>query len=180
MPPRERRDTGTMVQEYSPLLIAVLICVVLTGTIIVYGLLMDWGPPPPKQPTPPPAPTATPGTPVTTGAPVPTAPRSFSISVTPGTATARPGDTVRFTLMVHPEGGFAAPVEVKVFATALGGVFRDNHDLGTVTPPYPPLTYEVVAPDLPPLVSTATVDATVTATGGGIVRTERVQLVILR
>jgi hypothetical protein len=106
--------------------------------------------------------------------------RSFSISVTPAAATVRPGDTVRFTLMVHPEGGFSAPVHVVVTATALGGVFRDSHDLGTASPPYPPLTYDVVAPDLPPLVSTATVDATVTATGGGTVRTEQVQLVIRR
>ncbi len=169
-----------MVREYPPLLIAVLICVMLTGTAIAYGLLMDGGAPPPGQPGPLPAPTATPGTPVTTGAPVPVAARSFSISVTPAAATARPGDTVRFTLTVHPESGFSAPVQIKVSATALGGVFRDNHDLGTVTPPYPPLTYEVVAPDLPPLVSTATVDATVTATGGGTVRTEQVQLVIRR
>lgn len=180
MPTRERRGTGAMIREYSPLLIAVLICVVLTGTAIAYGLLMDWGTPPPGQTAPLPAPTATPGTPVATGAPVQVASRSFSISVTPASATVRPGDTVRFTLMVHPEGGFSAPVEVKVSATALGGVYRDNHDLGTVSVPYPPLTYEAAAPDLPPLVSTATVDAVVTATGGGTVRTERVQLVIRR
>ncbi len=180
MPTRERRGTGTMIREYSPLTIAVLICVVLTGTAIIYGLLMDWGAPPPGKPGPLPAPTRTPGTPVTTGAPVQIASRSFSISVTPTAATARPGDTVRFTLTVHPEGSFAAPIKVKVSATALRGVFRDNHDLGTVTPPYSPLTYEVTAPDLPPLVSTATVDATVTATGGGAVRTEQVQLVIRR
>ncbi|MBA7466720.1 hypothetical protein ES707_01910 [subsurface metagenome] len=169
-----------MVREYSPLLIAILICVMLTGTAIVYALLMDGGAPPPEQPGPPPAPTGTPGTPVTTGTPVQVASRTFSISVTPAAATARPGDVVRFTLTVHPEGGFAAPVQIKVSATALGGVFRNNRDLGTVSPPYPPLTYEIMAPDLPPLVSTATVDATVTATGGGTVRTERVQLVILR
>ncbi len=59
------------------------------------------------------------------------------------------GDTVRFILPLHPEGGFNAPVEV-------------------------------VAPDPPLLVSTVTVDATVTATGGGTVRMEQVQLVIQR
>jgi len=169
-----------MAREYPPLPIAVLICVILTGTVIVYVLLMDEGTPPPKQPGPSPAPTGTPGTPVTTGAPVPGALRSFSISVTPAAATARPGDAVRFTLTVHPEGGFAAPVQIKVSATALGGAFRNNRDLGTVSPPYPPLTYNITTPDLPPLVSTATVDATVTASGGGIVRTEQVQLVIWR
>ncbi|HOI13852.1 MAG TPA: hypothetical protein PLG75_08335 [Methanoculleus sp.] len=169
-----------MVREYPPLLIAVLICIMLTSTAFVYGLLMDGGASSPGQPRPPPVPTAAPGTPVAIGTPVQLASRSFSISVTPTAATVRPGDTVRFTLTVHPEGGFSAPIEVKVSATALGGVFRDNHDLGTIFPPYPPLTYEVTAPDLPPLVSTATVDATVTATGGGIVRTEQVQLVIRR
>jgi len=162
------------------MLIAVLICVVLTGIVIAYGLFADEDASPPGQPAPLPAPTATQGTPVATGAPVQVVSRSFSVSVTPGAATVRPGDTVRFTLRVHPKGGFSAPVHVVVSATALGGVFRDNHDLGTVSPPYPPLTYDVVAPDLPPLVSTATVDAMVTATGGETVRTEQVQLVIRR
>lgn len=169
-----------MVREYPPLLIAVLICVTLTGAVIVYALLMGASAPPPGQPGKTPAPTGTPGTPVATGTPVQIASRSFSISVAPASAATRHGETVRFMLTVHPEGGFDEPVQIRVSATALGGVFRDNHDLGTVTPPYSPLTYEVVAPDLPPLVSTATVDATVTATGGGVVRTERVQLVIRR
>ncbi|BBL67609.1 hypothetical protein [Methanoculleus chikugoensis] len=169
-----------MAREYPPLLIAVIICVLMTVLAGTYALLASEGAPPPKEPALPPAPAGTPGTPVATGAPVQVASRTFSISVTPSSATARPGDTVRFTLTVHPEDGFAAPIEVNVTATALGGVYRDNHDLGTISVPYPPLTYEVAAPDLPPLVSTATVDAVVTATGGGTVRTERVQLVIRR
>lgn len=169
-----------MIREYSPLTIAVLICVMLAGTAIVYALLMDMDAPPPEQSGLPPAPTRTPGTPVTTGAPVQVASRSFSISVTPTTATARPGDPVRFTLAVHPEDGFSAPVQIKVSATALGGIYRDNHDLGTISPPYLPLTYKITSPNLPPFVSTATVDATVIATGGGTVRTEQVQLVIRR
>ncbi len=169
-----------MTQEYPPLLIAVLICVALTGAVIVYALLMGASAPPPGRPGSLPAPTGTPGTPVATGTQVQIASRSFSISVAPASATTRPGETVRFTLTIHPKGGFDEPVQIRVSATALGGAFQDNHNLATVTPPYPPLTYEVVAPDLPPLVPTVTVDATVTATGGGIVRTERVQLVIRR
>lgn len=121
-----------------------------------------------------------PGTPAATGAPVQLTSRTFSISVTPASATARPSDTVRFMLTVHPEGGFDAPVKIRVAATALGGAYRENHDLGTISAPYPPLTYEAATPGLPPFVSTATVDAVVTATGGGTVRTERVQLVIRR
>lgn len=166
-----------MVREYPPLLIALTICALVTVLAVAYAFLANGAAPPPGEPGPPPVPAATP---VATGTPVQIASRTFSISVTPSSATARPGDTVRFTLTVHPEGGFAAPIEVKVSATALGGVYRDNHDLGTVAAPYPPLTYEVAAPDLPPLVSTATVDAVVTASGGGTVRTERVQLVIRR
>ncbi|WP_292520041.1 hypothetical protein [Methanoculleus sp.] len=180
-----------MAREYSPLLVAVLVCIMLTGTVIAYGILMEEVAPPPTQPTPgtppapgqprlPPTPTGTPGTPVMTGAPVSTDFRSFSISVTPTTVTTRPGEQVNFTLTVYPENGFAAPVEIEVFATALGGVYRDTRDLGTVFPPYPPIRYEIITPDLPPLVSTTTVDAMVTASGGGIVQTEQVQMVIRR
>jgi|GEM_PF-1094578 hypothetical protein len=172
-----------MAREYHAILVAVLICVVLTGTVAVYILLMDRGGTH-EQPLPATAPApvrhGAPGTPVTTGSPVPGGPRSFSISVTPTAATARSGDTVRFTLTVHPENGFAAPVQIAVTATALGGAYRDSRDLATISPPYPPLRYEIVAPALPPLVSTATVDATVTASGGGLVQTEQVQLVIRR
>lgn len=177
-----------MAREYSPLLVAVLVCIMLTGTVIAYGFLMDEVAPPPSQPIPgtPPAPgqprlppTPT-GTPAMTGVPVSTGYRSFSISVTPTTVTTRPGEQVNFTLTVYPENGFAAPVEIEVSATALGGVYRDTRDLGTVFPPYPPIRYEVTIPDLPPLVSTTTVDAMVTASGGGIVQTEQVQMVIRR
>lgn len=178
-----------MAREYSSPLVAVLICVTLTGTVIVYGRLMDEAAPSPDRPVPhaaplpeqvgpSPNPVRIPGTPITTWAPVPTAPRSFSVSVTPVSVTARPGDTVRFTLVVNPENGFTAPVHIKVSATTLGGAFRDNRDIATVTPPYPPLRYELTVPNLPPLAPTATVDATVTASGGGTVRTTQVQLVI--
>ncbi|MDV2481629.1 hypothetical protein F8E02_06330 [Methanoculleus sp. Wushi-C6] len=165
-----------MAREYSPLLVAALLCVALTGTVVLYGLLMDEvaprGQPEPVQEGP--------GRPVMTGRPVTGASGSFSISVTPATATARSGDAIRFTLTVLPENGFSEPVQVRVSATALGGVYRDTRDLAMVSPPYPPLRYEFAAPDLPPLVSTARVDATVTASGGGLVRTEQVQLVIRR
>lgn len=169
-----------MLQERSPLLTAIIVCALMTVFAVAYALLADSGAPPPKEPALPPAPAGTPGTPAATGAPVQLTSRTFSISVTPASATARPSDTVRFMLTVHPEGGFDAPVKIRVAATALGGAYRENHDLGTISAPYPPLTYEAATPGLPPFVSTATVDAVVTATGGGTVRTERVQLVIRR
>lgn len=179
-----------MAREYSAILVAVLICAILTGTAIVYGLFMGEAgshrlqvpeaSPVPGRASLPPDPAGTPGTPVTTGVQAPGGPRSFSLSVMPAAVTVRSGDVVRFTLTVHPENGFAAPVQIAVTATALGGVYRDSRDLTTVAPPYSPLSYEIAIPDLPPLVSTATVDATVTASGGGIVRSEQVQLVIRR
>ncbi|MCT8336560.1 hypothetical protein FKB36_03365 [Methanoculleus sp. Afa-1] len=166
-----------MVREYPPLLIALTICALVTVLAGAYAFLANGAAPPPGEPGPPPVPAATP---VATGTPVHIASRTFSITVTPSSSTTRPGDTVRHTLMVHPEDGFSAPIQVRVSATALGGVYREERDLGTVAAPYPPLTYEAVTPDLPPFISTATVDAVVTASGGGTVRTERVQLVIRR
>ncbi|MGI5938008.1 hypothetical protein [Methanoculleus sp. DTU007] len=169
-----------MMREVSSLLIAVIICIILTGAVIVYITLQDGGAPPSPGLTGP-SPTPTSGIPVATEASEPTtAPRTFSISVTPTTVTARPGDPVNFTLTVHPENGFAAPVRIEVSATALDGAYRDTRDLGTVSPPYPPVTYMVITPDLPPFVSTTTVDATVRATGEGIVQTKQVQLIIRR
>lgn len=155
-----------MVQERPPLLTAVVICILLTGTAAVYALLA--GDDAPGQP------------PVPAGTPAQGTSRTFSIDVYPASTTARPGETIRYTLTIHPEGGFAEPIEVTVSATALGGVYREDRDLGTIAAPYPPLTNEITVPGLPPLVSTATVDAVITARGGGIVRTGQVRLVIRR
>lgn len=163
-----------MAREYSTLLTAVIICVLITGTTVAYTLLANEGTPPPGLQGPPPIPAGTPGTPVQAAS------RTFSLNVTPSFATARPGDTVRFALKVCPRGGFSAPIMVMVSATALGGIYCERRDLGTISAPYPPLTYEAAAPKLPPFVTAATVDAVVTAAGGGTVRTEQVQLVIRR
>lgn len=159
-----------MAREYPPVLVALTVCVLVTVFTVAYALLANGGVPPPGPAAPP----------VATGTPVQTASRTFSITVTPSSSTARPGETVRHTLTVHPKGGFCAPIEVRVSATALGGVYREGRDLGTIAAPYPPLTYKAVTPALPPFISTATVDARVTASGGGTTRTERVQLVIRR
>ncbi len=103
---------------------------------------------------------------------------SFSLFVSPQTATTSPGGTVRYMIRIQPMGGFDEPVHLTVSATALGGAVSRASDLGTVEPPYRTTTYDFPIPDLPPLVSEATVDARVTATGGGMTRTEQVQLVI--
>jgi hypothetical protein len=103
---------------------------------------------------------------------------SFSLTVSPLTVTAHPGDTIRYLVTVKPENGFEDPVHLAISATALNGAVGRSSDLGMIGPPYRAVTRDIVVPDLPPLVSGTTVDATLTATGGGITRTEHLQLVI--
>lgn len=103
---------------------------------------------------------------------------SFSLSVSPQTATANSGGTVRYLIRIRPLGGFDEPVHLTVSATALGGAVSRSSYLGAVHPPYRAITHDFQIPNLPPLVSETTVYAEVTATGGGTTRTEQVQLVI--
>ncbi|MDN7025330.1 hypothetical protein FGU65_10565 [Methanoculleus sp. FWC-SCC1] len=103
---------------------------------------------------------------------------SFSLTISPRTVTARPGETILYRVSVQPEDGFREPVYLAVSATALNGAISRSSNLGTISPPYGAVTREIVIPNLPPLVSGTTVDATITAVGGGTVRTQHLQLVI--
>jgi hypothetical protein len=173
-----------MAENYPDILIAVVICALVTGIAIAWIGFQGLNAPLPGQTIPDGASQATPSPTLTRPAgssgstQAPAGSPAFSLEVTPATATARPGDTVRYTLRVQPEHGFSDPVHLAVSATAVHGIFRDSRDLGTLAPPYPPVVYEVVAPDLPPLVSEATIDATVTATGGGVEEKKRVNLIV--
>lgn len=102
----------------------------------------------------------------------------FSLTIAPRTVTARPGETVLYQVSVQPEDGFREPVYLAVSATALNGAISRSSNLGMISPPYGEVIHEIVVPDLPPLVSGTTVDATITAAGGGTVRTQHLQLVI--
>lgn len=105
---------------------------------------------------------------------------SFSLSVSPEAATAKSGDTVRYLLTIHPEGGFDAPVSLTLTASALAGAVTETRDLGVVGPPYDPLAYVFVAPDLPFPVTETTIEATVTAKGGGLTREQSLTLQVTR
>ena len=105
---------------------------------------------------------------------------SFSLSVSPAHTTAKAGDTVRYLMTIRPEGGFDAPISLSLAATALYGTVAQTRDLGVIEPPYDPITYDVVAPDLPFPVSETTIGATVTATGGGLTRTQALTLRVTR
>ena len=105
---------------------------------------------------------------------------SFSLAVSPAHATANSGETVRYRMAIAPEGGFDAPISLSLSASALYGTVTETRDLGVIDPPYDPITYDFVAPGLPFPVSSTTIEATVTATGGGMTRTQDLTLHVTR
>jgi hypothetical protein len=105
---------------------------------------------------------------------------AFSLSVSPASAAATSGDTVRYRMTVRPEGGFDAPISLSLTASALYGTVGERRDLGVIEPPYDPIAYDFVAPDLPFPVMETTIEATVTATGGGLTRTQDLTLQVMR
>jgi hypothetical protein len=180
-----------MDRDNQGLLVAIGICVVLVGIAIAYiglsGLLSEQpgqsvpnGSVPTASPVPSETVSLTPLQTVSGGGSTPAPPKTFSLAISPQSATARSGEAIRYTLTITPDNGFSEPVRLTITATALNGIFRDSRDLGTATPPYPPIYYDIVAPELPPLISEATVDATVTASGGGVERTKTATLIVRR
>ncbi|MDG6257523.1 MAG: hypothetical protein QCH35_07995 [Methanomicrobiaceae archaeon] len=105
---------------------------------------------------------------------------SFSLAVAPAHATARSGETVRYRMAVAPEGGFDAPVSLSLSASALYGTVTETRELGVIDPPYDPVTFDFVAPDLPFPTSSTTIEATVTAAGGGMTMTQKLTLRVTR
>jgi hypothetical protein len=103
---------------------------------------------------------------------------SFSLSVSPAHATAKSGETVRYRMAIEPEGGFDAPISLSLSASALYGTVTETRDLGVIDPPYDPVTYDFVAPELPFPVSSTTIEATVTAMGGGMTKTRELTLLV--
>jgi hypothetical protein len=105
---------------------------------------------------------------------------SFSLAVSPASATAKSGETVRYLMTIQPEGGFDAPISLSLSASALYGTVTQKRDLGVIEPPYDPLAYDFVAPNLPFPVTETTIEATVTASGGGLTRTQKLTLRVTR
>jgi len=99
---------------------------------------------------------------------------SFSLTVTPATAHARPGDPVDCEVLIVPQNGFDAPVALQLEVDA-GAVFRGTFDAGVMNPPYPrTYEYRVVVPAKAP--APVTVHGTLHAVGGG--HSEEVDLVL--
>ncbi|MDD5473439.1 MAG: FecR domain-containing protein [Candidatus Methanoperedens sp.] len=91
----------------------------------------------------------------------------FTVEISPMEMTVNPGDSMRFTLTVVPEGDFNEPVEIYVKIDALG----QEKNLGRVkiiNPPYKPYVFESAVPGEIPKGTTIT--GYVTAKGGGLER----------
>lgn len=91
----------------------------------------------------------------------------FTVGISPTSITVNPGDTLRLTLTVMPNGGFNEPVDIYVKIKALG----QEQDLGRITtiyPPYRPFVFENPVPNEIP--KGTTIYGYVTARGGGLER----------
>jgi len=122
---------------------------------------------------------------------------SFSIQYTPPDGyTAAEGETLAMVFTIVPEGGFDDEVRVTLDLAVPDPVFgvfplwSETYDMGTHTPPYPPITQTLALdPDNPPEeyawitdvydtarsagISEIDVNVHVSATGGGITVEER-------
>jgi hypothetical protein len=115
--------------------------------------------------------------PLVTTEPTPSGPPGFTLFVTPVEVRARPGEVVTYTLTIEPRGGFAAPVALRLDASALF-LFHNSYDLGVVDPPYPrTVQYPFVVPSELP--AGITVRGVLSGDGGGH-REERDLVLIVR
>ncbi|HDR74099.1 MAG TPA: hypothetical protein ENN85_09380 [Methanoculleus sp.] len=105
---------------------------------------------------------------------------SFSLTVSPAHAAAKSGETIRYQVSIQAEGGFDAPISLALSASALSGAVTRHEELGAVHPPYDPLSYDFMAPDLPFPVGETTIEAIVTASGGGLTKTQKLTLRVTR
>ncbi|MDP2845190.1 MAG: FecR family protein [Candidatus Methanoperedens sp.] len=91
----------------------------------------------------------------------------FTVSISPTEMTVNPGENIRFTMTVEPEGGFNEPVEIYVKTEVLG-IEKDYGRVKIINPPYKPYVFEKQVPDSIPKGTTIT--GYVTARGGGLER----------
>ena len=100
-------------------------------------------------------------------------PPDFTLTTSPTSTTAGRGETVTYTMVIDGKNGFSSPVTLELTASAL--FVTRTYDFGTYDPPFPrTIQYPFTVPDyIPPGV---TVDGTLRATGGGLVRENRLTL----
>ncbi len=108
-----------------------------------------------------------------TASPTYSGPPDFTLTTSPTSASAGRGETVTYTMVIDGKNGFSSPVTLELTASAL--FVTRTYDIGTYDPPFPrTIQYPFTVPDyIPPGV---TVDGTLKATGGGLVRENRLTL----
>jgi hypothetical protein len=100
----------------------------------------------------------------------------FTLSVSPASATGKPGDTISYTLRIDGGEGQTEPIHFSLTAGAL--FFSQTYDLGDENPPFPKTSvYQFTIPTNIP--SGITINGVVTATGAGQVREQAVTLKVL-
>ncbi len=103
-------------------------------------------------------------------------PRPFTLSVSPASASGKPGETISYTLRIDGGEGQTEPIHFRLTASAL--FFSQTYDLGDEQPPFPKTTvYQFAIPgNIPPGI---TINGVLTATGAGQTREQLVTLRVL-
>jgi hypothetical protein len=100
----------------------------------------------------------------------------FTLSVSPASASGKPGETISYTLRINGGEGQIDPVHFSLTAGAL--FFSQTYDLGDEQPPFPKTSvYQFTIPTNIP--SGITINGVLTATGAGQTREQPVTLKVL-
>jgi hypothetical protein len=102
--------------------------------------------------------------------------RPFTLSVSPASASGKPGETISYTLRIDGGEGQTEPIHFTLAASAL--FFSQTYDIGDEQPPFPKTSvYQFAIPgNIPPGI---TINGVLTATGAGQTREQPVTLKVL-
>jgi hypothetical protein len=117
--------------------------------------------------------------PTATGLPDPSGPvvpRPFTLSVSPASASGKPGETISYTLRIDGGEGQTEPIHFTLKASAL--FFTQTYEIGDESPPFPKTSvYQFTIPGNIP--SGITINGVLTASGAGQTREQPVTLKVL-
>ena len=106
----------------------------------------------------------------------PVVPRPFTLSVSPASASGKPGDTISYTLRIDGGEGQTEPIHFTLKASAL--FFTQTYEIGDESPPFPKTSvYQFTIPGNIP--SGITINGVLTASGAGQTREQPVTLKVL-
>jgi hypothetical protein len=104
------------------------------------------------------------------------APKPFTLKVSPTSASAKPGETLTYTLAIEGGEGITVPVHLTLTAGAL--FFSQTYDLGQIEPPFPrSVTYDFTVPSNVP--SGITINGILTGSGNGQTSEAQIALNVL-